>query len=118
MEREETLNSTTDNQTGVIKVFNRLKDKWGVDSLFQVFLILLVFSATGSTVVLIRGWLFDFLGFGEHTAFWLKTVAYLAFVMPAYQILLLVYGTMLGQFSFFWEKEKKLFRLIKKLFIR
>lgn len=33
-----------------------------------------------------------------------------AFVMPAYQVLLLVYGALLGQFYFFWEKEKKLLR--------
>jgi hypothetical protein len=34
------------------------------------------------------------------------------FVFPAYQILILVYGFLLGQFDFFWQKEKKLLQRI------
>lgn len=94
----------------------KLKDKWGLQSLMQVVAVLLVFTLTGSTVVWVRKFLFAFMGFDDATPFWLKTITYLLFVMPFYQILLLAYGFLLGQFSFFWEKEKKLARRIGKLF--
>jgi hypothetical protein len=80
--------------------------------------VLVVFTLTGSTVVLIRKFLFAAIGFDATTPFWLKTITYLLFVMPFYQVLLLAYGFLLGQFSFFWEKEKKLARRIGKLFRR
>lgn len=94
----------------------RLKDKWGLQNLVQVVAVLAVFTLTGSTVLYIRKFLFAGLGFDETTPFWLKTVSYLLFVMPFYQVLLLTYGFLLGQFAFFWEKEKKLARAIGKLF--
>jgi hypothetical protein len=92
---------------------DRMKAKWKLDNGFQVIMVLLTFTLTGSTVVYIRKWLFAWLGYNELTPFWLKTITYLAFIFPAYQILILVYGTLLGQFKFFWEKEKKLVQFIK-----
>ena len=80
--------------------------------------MLIVFSATGSTVVMLRKAFFGWIGFDETTSMWLKTITYILFVMPAYQILLLAYGAVLGQFQFFWEKEKKMIRGIKRLFTR
>jgi hypothetical protein len=47
---------------------------------------------------------------------WIKTIAYILFVFPAYQVLLLTYGFILGQFSFFWEKEKKMARWVVSKF--
>ena len=94
----------------------RLKDKWGVKSLFQVVMILIVFSLTGMTVVLIRPWLFSWFGYTEFTPFWIKAITYILLIFPMYQVLILVYGALLGQFSFFWEKEKKLVGLIGKVF--
>lgn len=89
-------------------LLQKLMQKWQLKNMFQVIMVLLVFSLTGSTVVLLRQVLFDFLGFTQQTPFWLKTIAYLIFIFPAYQLLILIYGFMLGQFSFFWKKERKL----------
>lgn len=97
-------------------ILQRLQKKWGLQSLVQVVAVLLVFSLTGSTVVWIRKFLFAAVGFDETTPLWLKTLTYLLFIMPFYQVLLLMYGFLLGQFSFFWEKEKKLARNILKMF--
>ncbi len=88
----------------------RLQGKWKLKSITQVLIILLVFSLTGSTVIFLRKALFGWVGFDEMTPWWLKTITYIAFMMPAYQLLLLGYGALLGQFRFFWEKEKKLLR--------
>lgn len=106
-------------ETTVPKNFvEKLKIKWGLESIFQVIIVLLVFSVTGTTVVFLRKTLFGWLGFDVNTDFWIKTVAYILFMLPAYQILLLFYGSLFGQFEFFWNKEKKLFNSVKKLFKR
>ena len=106
-------------ETTVPKNFvEKLKIKWGLESIFQVIIVLLVFSVTGTTVVFLRKTLFGWLGFDVNTDFWIKTVAYVLFMLPAYQILLLFYGSIFGQFEFFWNKEKKLFNTIKRLFKR
>lgn len=95
---------------------NKLKTRWQLESLLQVVAVLTVFTLTGSTVVFIRKFLFALLGFDDATPFWLKTVTYLVFVFPAYQVMLLGYGFLLGQFRFFWEKEKKMLRRISQIF--
>jgi hypothetical protein len=100
------------------RLLARLQDKWGVTSLVQVILILIVFSLAGSTAVMLRKSFFHLIGFDNHTAFWLKSVVYVLFLFPAYQILLLVYGSLLGQFRFFWNKERKMFLAVKGLVIR
>ena len=95
---------------------NRLKHKWGLTSSLQVILVLLTFSLAGSSVVVLRQWYFGALGFDAQTAFWIKALAYVVFMFPAYQLLILAYGSLLGQFRFFWEKEKKLVLLLARPF--
>ncbi len=92
----------------------RLQQKWGVASVWQVLLIIAVFSLAGSSAVALRKSFFHLLGFTDQTAFWLKAVAYALFLFPTYQVLLLVYGSLLGQFGFFWAKEKKMLRAIRQ----
>ncbi|MCG8477158.1 MAG: hypothetical protein MI784_16955 [Cytophagales bacterium] len=113
--KEEQRATAVNQSTGFIE---RMKTKWGVESAWQVIAILTVFTLTGLTVVQMRKFLFALLGYTEDTALWLKTVTYLLCVFPSYQALILVYGTLLGQFRFFWEKEKKLGRMIARLFKR
>lgn len=95
----------------------KMKKKWGLNSLFQVILIMIVFALTGSSVLFLKGVIFKFLGI-EHIEGWQGTGLYLLLIFPLYQILLLVYGFLFGQFAFFWEKEKKLGRAIKRLFVK
>jgi hypothetical protein len=42
-------------------------------------------------------------------------VLYLLVIFPLYQVLLLVYGALFGQFRFFWKKEKQLLLLFRRL---
>ena len=69
----------------------RMKEKWGLNSIFQVVLILIVFALTGMTVVWLRPIIFQVIGI-ENANGWLKTVSYLVLVFPLYQVLLLAYG--------------------------
>ncbi len=102
-------------ENGKQSFLERMKQKWGLNSILQVVLILIVFAVTGTTVVWARPIIFNVLGI-EHSSGWVKTVSYLVLVFPLYQVLLLGYGFVLGQFSFFWEKEKKLAKLVLRLF--
>jgi hypothetical protein len=102
-------------ENGKQSFLERMKQKWGLNSILQVVLILIVFAITGTTVVWARPIIFNVLGI-EHSSGWVKTVSYLVLVFPLYQVLLLGYGFVLGQFSFFWEKEKKLAKLVLRLF--
>lgn len=96
--------------------FNKLKTKWNINSNFQLLLIFVVFSLAGFSVVRFRKLFFMLVGIEDDTALWIKTITYILCIFPAYQLLLLVYGFLLGQFGFFWEKEKRLFKAIAKRF--
>jgi len=74
-----------------------------------------VFACTGFTILFIKDPTLDF--FGVEKGGFVNTFLYLLLVLPLYQIILLIYGFIFGQFNFFWEKEKQIFRRIKKLFV-
>jgi len=117
MEQNQPTKSPSETTTAAKKHwYAKLKERWGVDSDFQILLIFIVFGLTGSTVVYIKGYFFQLIGFTDTTPGWLKTTLYLIFIFPAYQVLLLVYAFIFGQFDFFWNKMKKLGKGIKRLF--
>jgi hypothetical protein len=93
---------------------SRLQTKWKLNSIFQVILVLVVFACTGFTILIIKDPILDF--FGVEKGGFVNTFLYLLLVLPLYQIFLLIYGFIFGQFNFFWEKEKQIFRRIRGLF--
>jgi hypothetical protein len=95
---------------------DRLKQKWGIHSTWQLVAILLAFSLAGSSIVWIRPLLWKLLGFTKETSLWIKVPTYILFVFPTYQVSLLAFGTLLGQFRFFWAKEKKLLDFLARPF--
>jgi hypothetical protein len=62
--------------------------------------------------------IFAILGIDGNDPVWLRILVWMITVFPAYQILLLLYGFLLGQFAFFWAFEKRMFGSIRKLFTR
>ncbi len=89
------------------KTFNHLRQKWNIESTKDLVLIMIVFSLAGINVTLCRKPLFHVLGVTPHTAMWIKTLLYIAFVFPTYQLSLLLYSLPLGQFPFFWNKQRQ-----------
>lgn len=88
---------------------NKLKQRWGIDSNLQVILIFIVFGITGSTSAKLAGPLCDLLGIYESSLPWyIYWFARLVLIFPIYQILLVFFGWLFGQFSFFWQFEKKM----------
>lgn len=45
---------------------------------------------------------------------WLQWAVYLTVMLPIYQLLLLGYGTVLGQFDFFWGKLRAVAASLKR----
>lgn len=94
----------------------KLRLRWKVDSVWQVIIILVVFACTGFSVYFLKKPILKFLGNQEETV--LAKVLYYLFILPLYNLLLLGYGFIFGQFNFFWAFEKKMFTRIAQLFKR
>lgn len=88
----------------------RLAKRWNV-SPARVLVILLVFACTGFTVLFLkRPIVAYFVGSGEQSL--LFSILYYVLILPVYNLILLIYGFLFGQFKFFWEFEKRFFNRI------
>ena len=89
----------------------RLKQRWKLESVFQVVMVLVVFACTGFTVLFLKKPILHFLvgKQGDSTA---ASVIYYLLILPLYNVILLAYGFLFGQFRFFWEFEKRFFNRI------
>jgi len=88
---------------------NRLKEKWGITSNYQIIIILLVFSITGSIAVWIAKPVLILVGlYKEVVSPWLYWPIRISIIFPIYQILIVIIGALFGQFKFFWAFEKKM----------
>lgn len=90
-------------------MLDKFKAKWNITSNWQLTVILIVFSITGSAALVVRKLVFGWIGVTAETSLWLKVPLYILILIPAYQILLIVIGTIFGQFRFFYEFQKKSF---------
>ncbi len=94
-------------------MMKKLKERWGVTSNWQITIILFVFAVTGSTASYIGRPVLEFLNISPETfttfGYWVVRIL-LLFVM--YQIMLVMFGWLFGQYNFFWNFEKKMLRRI------
>ena len=87
----------------------KLKEKWRITSNFQLVIILIVFSVTGSIAVWIAKPILDFIGIDKSTISpWIFWSIRIAIIFPTYQVLIVIVGALFGQFTFFWNFEKKM----------
>ncbi|WGK64554.1 DUF6787 family protein [Croceiramulus getboli] len=91
-----------------------LKARWGITSNWQILIIFIVFGITGSSSVYVTKPLLEFIGverFNFAAGFWGGFLYYslrILLVFPVYQVLLVFFGFVFGQFKFFWNFEKKM----------
>ncbi|MFT4850231.1 MAG: Na+-driven multidrug efflux pump [Sediminicola sp.] len=96
----------------------KLKKKWGIESNWQLFVILLVFSITGYSSLIIAKPILSFIGLSqEATNPWVYRPLRILLIFPFYQVLIVFYGWLFGQFRFFWDFEKKMLRRMKLGFL-
>lgn len=97
---------------------SNFKQRWNINSNWQVFVILIVFAVTGSTSALLSKPLLEFIGITKDTVSgWIYYPLYIILIFPVYQVLLVSFGFIFGQFKFFWAFEKKMLRSMKLGFI-
>ena len=88
---------------------NRLKEKWGITSNFQIIIILLVFSITGSIAVIVAKPVLNLVVLDTDVLSpWVFWPIRIFIIFPIYQVLIVVIGALFGQFKFFWAFEKKM----------
>lgn len=88
---------------------DRLKSRWGLSNTLQVMIVLAVFACTGTTVLLLKRPLFGWLFPDGVRPLW-ASITYYVLILPVYNVFLLIYGAVFGQFRFFWEFEKRFFK--------
>lgn len=97
-------------------MLHRFKKKWDIKSNFQLIIVLFVFSITGSLAMVVRKSVFQLIGIQPDTSLLIKVPLYILVLVPSYQLLLLIVGTLLGQYRFFLAYEKKTVgRLVKRI---
>lgn len=93
---------------------NRLKKHWGIRSNWQLLVIFWVFAITGSASVYVAKPFLAWIGLSRDAfpdawwgggSYWTLRIL---LIFPLYQILLVVFGWLFGQFKFFWSFEKKM----------
>jgi len=93
---------------------DKLKKRWNLDSAARVLIVLIVFALTGTTVLVIKGPILEAINPTAENK-WIYDLVYYILILPFYNIVLLIYGFLFGQFQFFWEFEK---RFLKRIFRR
>lgn len=89
-----------------MNIWNKLKERWGVETNFQVLIIFSAFALTGFSTLYVHDFIDFLLGVNEYTSFWIKLVIFIFLVLPIFSILLIVWGTILGQKKFATEFVK------------
>ncbi|MDF2457112.1 MAG: diacylglyceryl transferase [Cytophagaceae bacterium] len=95
----------------------KLKEKWLLKSNLQFFIVIVLFSITGSSSVRVALPILNFLGIHQDTLAWyIYWPLRIIIVFPAYQLLFMIFGTLLGQWEFAWRFEKKMLSGFGRLF--
>ena len=94
------------------------KERWNIKSDWQVFVIIVVFAITGSTAAYVSKPILALFGIVKNeVSHWIYYPLYIILIFPVYQVLLVGFGFIFGQFTFFWAFEKKMLRGMKLGFI-
>ena len=90
-------------------IFKKLEGKWVVQYRWEMIRIFIVFAITGSSSVLVGRPIIKLLGISkENLNVFLYWILFIFVSLIFYQILLVAFGWLFGQFKFFWEFEKKM----------
>jgi len=91
-------------------IMEKLKKRWGITSNWQVIAIFIVFAINGSFAAWVAGPITNFFGLSAETTkpYFLYIVLRIVLIFPIYQITLPLVGWVFGQFTFFWNFEKKM----------
>tara|TARA_B100001769_G_scaffold31308_1_gene20552 strand:+ start:63 stop:350 length:288 start_codon:yes stop_codon:yes gene_type:complete len=87
----------------------KIRNLFKVESNIQLIIVNIVFAVTGTASVYLAGIIIDFFGLDVLNSFVYWTLRILLLI-PVYQFLLIIIGTLFGQFTYFWQMEKKMLK--------
>jgi hypothetical protein len=96
-------------------MLDKLKTRWKVKTNTTLLLILLTFACTGTTVAYISRNAVKWLGWNtqDHLVY---IILFKVFVfVVGYQLLIVLFGAIFGQFQFFWNYEKKILKWLFRM---
>lgn len=99
-----------------LNFWNKLKRKWNIETDLQAIWIFVIFAITGSSLLFVKEPVVNFFHLREiqpRALFW---VIYILFFYFFYQVLLISWGTLLGQRKFFWWMLKRMNGRFIKMF--
>ena len=92
---------------------HKLMSVFKAESPGQLLVIFIVFAVTGSLAVYAAEPVLEFFGINSETLpLWIFWILRILVIFPIYQCLLIIIGTMAGEFKYFREFEKKFLRRI------
>ena len=94
---------------------DRLKKRWDLGSVSDVIIVLIVFACTGTSVLLIKPYVQEFLTAVFTTSETWSSILYYILILPVYNLMLLIYGFIFGKFRFFWKFELRFFKRIFRI---
>lgn len=93
----------------ILIIFKKLENKWVLDYKWEMIRVFMVFAITGSSSLFVGRPIIAMMGITKEN---LNPILYwflfLIIGLIFYQILLVSFGWLFGQFKFFWEFEKKM----------
>jgi len=90
----------------------KLKQRWGLTSNFQIVLIIIAFSVNGTFAAYIAKPVTEFIGLSKENP-WLFWPVRIILIFIIYQITLPLVGFCFGQFKFFWNFFTK--KMLKRM---
>jgi len=79
----------------------KLKKAFKVKSSYQLVIVFIVFGITGSLSLFVSDYILEYLSLDSF-------ILSVLFLLIIYQILLIIIGTLFGEFTYFWAMEKKI----------
>jgi Family of unknown function (DUF6787) len=95
----------------------KLKQRWNISSNWQLTVVFIVFALTGSTAAKFAGPLTEAIGLTKEVGWYLYWPVRILIIFPIYQVLLVAFGWLFGEYTFFWNFEKKMLRSMKLGFL-
>ena len=85
---------------------DKLKNLFKVSSTYQLIIVFIVFGITGSMSLVVSEYILIFFDLNN-------ILLSVLFILIVYQVLLIVIGSIFGEFRYFWDMEKKIISRFK-----
>lgn len=86
----------------------KIRNFFKVESNYQLLIVNIVFAITGTSSLFVADYILDIILINQdnyNSFFYWSTRIIL--ILPVYQVLLIFFGYLFGEFSYFWRMEKK-----------